>query len=189
MEREWGWGWTRPLPFHWSHCRLMWFHVWFVDCWEIQPSFFSCLTLKQLMTLHSSWKHKNKRIKQIRRTNRLNPERRERLQSHCQNHLCSVSLWLSLYSAFYFFFNCWIIHLRALIYPPSSALYVRPSCETFSGISNELVAYKVFLPGKAPIYGHVCLLFIKINPLGEDRPYAIFKIGPRNVLGLEVTLF
>lgn len=110
------------------------------------------------------------------RANWLNPERQEHPRNHCQNHLCSVSLWLSLFPApLFFFFNCWIIHLRALIYPPSSALYVRPLCETLSWISNELVAYKVFLPGKAPIYGHVCLFFININPLGEERPYAIFS--------------
>lgn len=93
---------------------------------------------------------------------------REHFWNLCQNHLCSVSLWLSLFPAFFFLFNCWIIHLRALIYPPSSALYVQPLCETFSWISNELVAYKVSLPGKAPIYGHVCLFFININPLGES---------------------
>lgn len=73
------------------------------------------------------------------------------------------------------FFNCLIIHLQALIYPPLSALYVRPSCETFSWISNELVAYEVLLAGRAPIYGRVCLLFININPLGKQCPYAIFS--------------
>lgn len=85
-----------------------------------------------------------------------------------------------------FFFNCLIIHLQALIYPPSSALYAQPLCKTFSWIPNELVAYKVFLPGKAPIYGDVCLFFININPLGNECPYAVFfKSCPRNVLGRE----
>lgn len=85
-----------------------------------------------------------------------------------QCHLCSVSPWLRLT----FFFNCLIIHLRALIYPPPSALYVRPLSETFGWISDELVAWRAFLAERAPIYGHVCLLFIKINPLGKPHPYA-----------------
>lgn len=137
---------------------------------EAELSFSICVA----MMCHITGGKTKKRKKNGRMTNWLSPERQEHLHSHCQYHLCSVSLWLSLFLAF-FPLNCLIIHLRALIYPPSSALYVRPLCETFSWISNELVAYKVFLPGKAPIYGHVCLFSININPLGEERPYAIFS--------------
>lgn len=160
--------------FHWSQCQLTQLHMWSFDwredtVWSRAFIFYLCGHDVPHYRRKDQKKKKNGRM-----TNWLSPERQEHLHSHCQYHLCSVSLWLSLFLAF-FPLNCLIIHLRALIYPPSSALYVRPLCETFSWISNELVAYKVFLPGKAPIYGHVCLFSININPLGEERPYAIFS--------------
>lgn len=158
----------------------MWLHIWFVDCWEIDfeinLSFFCRLVLKQLTACNitAAKSTKNKRIKQIRGQTDLT-QKDKSISKTIANIICALFLFGSASLFFFFFFNCLIIHLRALIYPPSSALYVRPLCETFSWIPNELVAYKVFLPGKAPIYGHVCLFFININPLGEERPYAVFS--------------
>lgn len=183
---QWAWGsgsggWNGHILCHFtaltgdSHVTL------YLICWLLRNRFWNKSFVLLLFGIQSipnplhygSQVHKNKRITQINRQTDLTQKEKEHHQDHRQYHLCSVSFWLSL--AFFSFFNCLIIHLQALIYPPSSALYVRPLCETFSWISNELVAYKVFLPGRAPIYGHVCLFFININPLGDERPYAIFS--------------
>lgn len=57
----------------------------------------------------------------IWKTKKNNSTQRERASS-------KFPLAQSLYSLF---FNRWIIHLQALIYPPLSALYGRPLCEAF----------------------------------------------------------
>lgn len=178
-----GGGWTHPSPFSLvslsAHVtpRLDLLICREID-FEIKLLFFCRLVLKCLR------KPQSKRIEIKQRINWLNPERRELLP------ISSVLCFPLAQPLLFFFFNCLIIHLRALIYPPSSALYVRPLCETFSWILNELVAYKVFLPGKAPIYGHVCLFFININPLGEERPYAVFsRTVPGTSLGVKSHCF
>lgn len=129
--------------------------------------------------------HKKKKNRQIKQIRKVNPERRRGKRILHPLPISSVLCFPLAQPCF--FFNCLIIHLQALIYPPLLGLYVQPLCETFSWISNELLAYKFSLPGKAPIYGRVCFSST-FNPLGEKRPYAdFFKSGPRNVLGQEVT--
>lgn len=127
--------------------------------WIFSPGCSKCGARRQ-----SSEKQKN-----VRRQSEDLAQKDESISGTSAKIICALFPFGSAsFQPFFFLFNCWIIHLRALIYPPSSALYVQPLCETFSWISNELVAYKVSLPGKAPIYGHVCLFFININPLGES---------------------
>lgn len=139
-------------------------------------------------TYYNSQNYKNKGIQQ----NTNFTQKDKSISKTIANIICALfpfgSAWLLFF--LFSFFNCLIIHLQALIYPPSSALYAQPLCETFSWISNELVAYKVFLPGKAPIYGHVCLFFISINPLGDERPYAVFwRTVPGTSLGMKSHCF
>lgn len=89
------------------------------------------------------------------------------------------------------FFNCRIIHLQALIYPPLSALYVQPSCEGIQlNAKWGCLRIKSLFQGESTYLWTRLLVFPSTLTLWARASVChLFHSGPGNVLELEVPLF
>lgn len=163
-------------------------HVWFVS------TLTNVLKKKEpLPFCHTT--NKKTSMQQFKNLNKLS-----------QNNLCSVSLWLRLFPGFFFFcalslflllalsspfFNCRIIHLRALIYPPPSGLYVQPSCEGIQlNAKWGCLRIKSLFQGESTYLWTRLLVFPSTLTLWARTSVChLFHSGPGNVLEREVPLF